>query len=216
MIKLFALLNHNPVHSKYFPLSDYMYQCRIQITISLSRSTNTELQAHYIFPLYVLLARPTSNLSLEGVSLAFSSLWSQWQVFVLVYQMISFLSTILFCSILQFIDSVGLACLLLLVNLEIRTTVKPHSSFLMWRVCQPPVLATLTLSLLAVVQCTSHMSSFFFISVPSLNYFNPKGQVGQSNGEDNCSGNHVEGSSLQSKFMLTFWADIMWFLFQQD
>jgi len=44
---------------------------------------------------------------------------------------------------------------------------------------------------------------FFFIS-PSLNYFNPKGQVGQSNGEDNCSGNHVEGSSLQSKFMLTF------------
>jgi hypothetical protein len=74
MIKLFALLNHNPVHSKYFPLSDYMYQCRIQITISLSRSTNTELQAHYIFPLYVLLARPTSNLSLEGVSLAFSSL----------------------------------------------------------------------------------------------------------------------------------------------
>ncbi|KAL6838958.1 hypothetical protein ACP4OV_031185 [Aristida adscensionis] len=41
---------------------------RIQITISISGSTNTELQARDIFPLYVLLARPTSNVSLEGHS----------------------------------------------------------------------------------------------------------------------------------------------------
>eukprot|EP00267_Zea_mays_P050975 XP_020403852.1 polycomb group protein EMBRYONIC FLOWER 2-like [Zea mays] len=38
---------------------------RIQITVSLSASTNT--QAQNIFPLYVLLARPTSNISLEGI-----------------------------------------------------------------------------------------------------------------------------------------------------
>ncbi|KAF7027583.1 hypothetical protein CFC21_039612 [Triticum aestivum] len=41
---------------------------RIQITISLSRSTNTELPEQNIFPLYVLLATPTSNISLEGHS----------------------------------------------------------------------------------------------------------------------------------------------------
>ena len=45
-------------------LTVYLYQCRIQITVSLSASTNT--QAQNIFPLYVLLARPTSNISLEG------------------------------------------------------------------------------------------------------------------------------------------------------
>ncbi|KAF8709787.1 hypothetical protein HU200_029496 [Digitaria exilis] len=39
---------------------------RTQITISLSGSTNTEAQN--IFPLYVLLARPTINISLEGHS----------------------------------------------------------------------------------------------------------------------------------------------------
>ena len=60
-----------------YPLFDCMYQRRIQITISLSGSTNTELQARNIFPLYVLLARPTSNVSLEGVSLAFISLWNE-------------------------------------------------------------------------------------------------------------------------------------------
>jgi hypothetical protein len=47
-----------------------LYHCRIQITISLSGSTNTKLQAQNIFPFYVLLARPTSNISLEGVSVA--------------------------------------------------------------------------------------------------------------------------------------------------
>ncbi|XP_039794706.1 polycomb group protein EMF2B-like isoform X2 [Panicum virgatum] len=41
---------------------------RIQITISLSGRTNTELQSQNIFPLYVMLARPTSNVSLEGHS----------------------------------------------------------------------------------------------------------------------------------------------------
>ncbi|CAD6206670.1 unnamed protein product [Miscanthus lutarioriparius] len=39
---------------------------RIQITVSLSASTNT--QAQNIFPLYVLLVRPTSNISLEAHS----------------------------------------------------------------------------------------------------------------------------------------------------
>ena len=47
------------------------YGCRIQITVSLSRGTNTELPEQNIFPLYVLLATPTSNISLEGVSLPF-------------------------------------------------------------------------------------------------------------------------------------------------
>ncbi|VAI17317.1 unnamed protein product [Triticum turgidum subsp. durum] len=41
---------------------------RIQITVSLSRGTNTELPEQNIFPLYVLLATPTSNISLEGHS----------------------------------------------------------------------------------------------------------------------------------------------------
>jgi hypothetical protein len=35
--------------------------------------------------------------------------------------------------------------------------------------------------------------NFFFVSI---------GQIGQIVGEDNCSGNYVEGSSLRSKFML--------------
>ncbi|KAG8037247.1 hypothetical protein GUJ93_ZPchr0023g33393 [Zizania palustris] len=41
---------------------------RIKITISLSGSTNRELQAQNIFPLYVLFARPTSNVCVEGHS----------------------------------------------------------------------------------------------------------------------------------------------------
>ncbi|KAG8049468.1 hypothetical protein GUJ93_ZPchr0009g2098 [Zizania palustris] len=41
---------------------------RTVITISLSGGKNKELCAQNIFPLYVLLARPTSNLSLEGHS----------------------------------------------------------------------------------------------------------------------------------------------------
>jgi hypothetical protein len=59
-----------------FRLTVYLCQCRIQLTISLSGSTNT--QAQNIFPLYVLLARPTSNITLEGVSVALCGLekWS--------------------------------------------------------------------------------------------------------------------------------------------
>ncbi|XBI24570.1 hypothetical protein VPH35_049652 [Triticum aestivum] len=44
---------------------------RIQITVSLSRSTNTVLPEQNIFPLYVLLGTPTSNISLEGHSLIY-------------------------------------------------------------------------------------------------------------------------------------------------
>ncbi|XP_071682665.1 polycomb group protein EMF2B isoform X3 [Lolium perenne] len=41
---------------------------RIQISVSISGSTNTELPAHGIFPLYVLFARATSNDPLDGNS----------------------------------------------------------------------------------------------------------------------------------------------------
>jgi hypothetical protein len=135
-------------------------QCRIQITISLSGRTNTELQAQNIFPLYVMLARPTSNVSLEGVSLAFWVVETSDELLCLSTKWSWFSFMIQFCSILQFIGSAEFVCLLLLVNLEIKTTLKPHSSFLMWRICQPPLLATLTLSLLAVVQCTTYMIIF--------------------------------------------------------
>ena len=49
------------------------YGYRIQLTVSLSRGTNTACREQNIFPLYVLLATPTSNLSLEEVSLPFLS-----------------------------------------------------------------------------------------------------------------------------------------------
>jgi hypothetical protein len=45
-----------------------VHECRIQITISLPGSNNKELQAQNIFPLYVLFARPTSNVPIEGHS----------------------------------------------------------------------------------------------------------------------------------------------------
>ena len=45
------------------------YGCRIQLTVSLSRGTNTACRDQNISPLYVLLATPTSNISLEGVSI---------------------------------------------------------------------------------------------------------------------------------------------------
>uniref|UniRef100_A0ACD5W7D2 Uncharacterized protein n=1 Tax=Avena sativa TaxID=4498 RepID=A0ACD5W7D2_AVESA len=41
---------------------------RIQISVSISGSANTELPAHSIFPLHVLFARATSNGSLDGHS----------------------------------------------------------------------------------------------------------------------------------------------------
>ena len=61
--------------------------CRIQISVSISGSTKTELPAHGIFPLTVLFARATSNDSFDGVSTYFSS----WMIVVCVYQMVSFL-----------------------------------------------------------------------------------------------------------------------------
>jgi len=114
---------------------------RIQITISLSRSTNTELQAHYIFPLYVLLARPTSNLSLEGHSPIYR--------FSRVHLLTSFS--------------------------ELGNKDNSEATFII------PDVKSLS---------TSHPCNLDIIFISC-------GQVGQSNGEDNCSGNHVEGSSLQ-------------------
>jgi hypothetical protein len=62
--------------------------CRIQISVSISGSTNTELPAHGIFPLYVLFARATSNDPLDGVSTYCSS----YKIVLCVYQMVSFLN----------------------------------------------------------------------------------------------------------------------------
>ncbi|ONM54134.1 VEF family protein isoform X4 [Zea mays] len=114
---------------------------RIQITISLSGSTNTELQTHYVFPLYVLLARPTSNLSLEGHS-----------------------------PIYRF----SRVCLLTSFS-EHGNKDNSEATFII------PDVKSLSTS-----RACNH--DIIFISC---------GQVGQSNGEDNCSGNHVEDSSLQ-------------------
>ena len=98
------------------------YGCRIQITVSLSRGTNTEWPEQNVLPLYVLLATPTTNISLEGVSLPSIVSCN------ILYQVISYLiKGIMFCSILRYIDSVGLVCLHLLVNLVIKITHKLHS-----------------------------------------------------------------------------------------
>jgi len=47
------------------------HEYRIQITISLSGSSNAEVQAQNIFPLYALIAKPMSTILFEGVSLSF-------------------------------------------------------------------------------------------------------------------------------------------------
>uniref|UniRef100_A0ACD5XGN0 Uncharacterized protein n=1 Tax=Avena sativa TaxID=4498 RepID=A0ACD5XGN0_AVESA len=49
---------------------------RIQISISISGSANTELPAHGIFPLHVLFARATSNDSLNGHSPVYRLIWA--------------------------------------------------------------------------------------------------------------------------------------------
>lgn len=46
------------------------HEYRIQITISLSGSSNT-VQAQNIFPLYALIAKPVSTILYKGVSLSF-------------------------------------------------------------------------------------------------------------------------------------------------
>jgi hypothetical protein len=154
------------------------YQCRIEITLSLPGSTNAKLHAESIFPLYVMLARPTSNVSFDGVSLAFFSLWNWVASLYVICQMIRMLSIMLICSILQYIDSTGFVCLLHSVNVKIMATLKPYSSFLTWKTCQPPILATLKLSLSVVVRCISYTSFclLLFCAVIKLFYLLQKGK----------------------------------------
>ncbi|CAD6219788.1 unnamed protein product [Miscanthus lutarioriparius] len=146
-VELYNIIQQRAVKNPLFIQRCLLYNIharrkkRIQITISLSRSTNTELQAHYIFPLYVLLARPTSNLSLEGHS-----------------------------PIYRFSRARLLTSFSELGNKD-----NSEATFII------PDVKSLSTS------CPCNLD-IIFISC---------GQVGQSNGEDNCSGNHVEGSSLQ-------------------
>ncbi|CAN6300940.1 unnamed protein product, partial [Urochloa humidicola] len=71
-VELYNIIQRRAVKNPLFIQRSLLYKIqarrkkRIQLTISLSGSTNT--QAQNIFPLYVLLARPTSNLTLEGHS----------------------------------------------------------------------------------------------------------------------------------------------------
>ncbi|CAL5080770.1 unnamed protein product [Urochloa decumbens] len=114
---------------------------RIQITISLSGRTNTELQGQNIFPLYVLLARPTSNVSLEGHSP--------------IYR---FSRVCLLTSFSEFGNK---------DNTEATFIIPDVKNLSTSRSCNLDII---------LISC---------------------GQVGQNTGEDYCSGNHVESSSLQ-------------------
>jgi len=114
---------------------------RIQITISLSGRTNTELQAQNIFPLYVMLARPTSNVSLEGHS-----------------------------PIYRF----SRVCLLTSFS-EFGNKDNSEATFIIPDVKNLSTSPSCNLDII-LISC---------------------GQVGQSTGEDYCSENHVESSSLQ-------------------
>ncbi|RLM86293.1 polycomb group protein EMBRYONIC FLOWER 2-like isoform X1 [Panicum miliaceum] len=114
---------------------------RIQITISLSGRTNTELQAQNIFPLYVMLARPTGNVSLEGHS-----------------------------PIYRF----SRVCLLTSFS-EFGNKDNSEATFIIPDVKNLSTSPSCNLDII-LISC---------------------GQVGQSTGEDYCSGNHVESSSLQ-------------------
>ncbi|OEL31268.1 Polycomb group protein EMBRYONIC FLOWER 2 [Dichanthelium oligosanthes] len=120
------------------------------LTISLPGSTNT--QAQNIFPLYVLLAKPTSNISLEGHS-----------------------------PIYRF----SRVCLLTSFS-EFENKDKTEATFVI------PDLKTLSTS------CACNLN-IILISC---------GQVGQIIGEDNCSRNDVEGSSLQKLEGKCFWGKI--------
>ncbi|KQJ93180.1 hypothetical protein BRADI_3g03106v3 [Brachypodium distachyon] len=117
---------------------------RIQITVSLSRGTNAEWPEHNIFPLYVLLATPTSNISLEGHS-----------------------------PIYRF----NQACLLTSFS-EFGNKDHTKATFII------PNLKNLT---------TSRACGLNIILISRVS----EGQVGENIGENNTSGNHVEGSALQ-------------------
>ncbi|KAK3149325.1 hypothetical protein QOZ80_3AG0215880 [Eleusine coracana subsp. coracana] len=71
-VELYNIIQRRAIKNPPFLQRSLLYKIharrkkRIQLTLSLSGNTNTKLQEQNIFPLYVLLARPTSNISLEG------------------------------------------------------------------------------------------------------------------------------------------------------
>uniref|UniRef100_A0A0E0I973 Uncharacterized protein n=1 Tax=Oryza nivara TaxID=4536 RepID=A0A0E0I973_ORYNI len=83
---------------------------RSLITISLSGGTNKELRAQNIFPLYVLLARPTNNVSLEGDELSkllmtITVLGTMWKALLSKPKFLEDDSCLTFCS--QKVDATG-------------------------------------------------------------------------------------------------------------
>ncbi|PAN44983.1 hypothetical protein PAHAL_9G085900 [Panicum hallii] len=144
-VELYNIIQRRAVKNPAFIQRSLLYKIqarrkkRIQITISLSGSTNTHAQN--IFPLYVLLARPTSNITLEGHS-----------------------------PIYRF----SRVCLLTSFS-EFGNKDKTEATFII------PDLKTLS---------TSRACNLSIILISC-------GQIGQIVGEDNCSGNYVEGSSLR-------------------
>nr|AHW98548.1 ZOS4 [Oryza sativa f. spontanea] len=73
-LELYNFIRHRAIENPPYLQRCLLYKIRakqkkrIQITISLPGSNNKELQAQNIFPLYVLFARPTSNVPIEGHS----------------------------------------------------------------------------------------------------------------------------------------------------
>ncbi|EAZ44164.1 hypothetical protein OsJ_28786 [Oryza sativa Japonica Group] len=122
------------------------------ITISLSGGTNKELRAQNIFPLYVLLARPTNNVSLEGHS-----------------------------PIYRF----SRACLLTSFH-EFGNKDYTEATFVI------PDVKNLA---------TSRACSLNIILISC-------GRAEQTFDDNNCSGNHVEGSTLQKLEGKCFWGKI--------
>ncbi|KAM0931591.1 hypothetical protein ACQ4PT_000244 [Festuca glaucescens] len=128
---------------------------RIQITVSLSRGANTEWPEQNAFPLYVLLATPTTNISLEGHS-----------------------------PIYRF----SRACLLTSFS-ESGNEDHTKATFTI------PDVKNLT---------TSRACNLNIILISCVS----EGQVGENIGENNCTGDNVEGSALQKLEGKCFWGKI--------
>ncbi|TVU09100.1 hypothetical protein EJB05_42541 [Eragrostis curvula] len=157
-LELYNIIQRRSITNPLFTQRSLLYKInarrkkRIQITVSLSGTTNTELQEPNIFPLYVLLARPTSNASLDGHS-----------------------------PIYRF----SRVCLLT-PSSEFGNNDNTEATFI--------IPDTNNLS-------TSHSCNLNIILISC-------GQVGHTISEDNCSGNHVEGSSLQKHGGKCSWGKI--------
>lgn len=128
---------------------------RIQITVSLSRGANTEWPEQNTFPLYVLLATPTTNISLEGHS-----------------------------PIYRF----SRACLLTSFS---ESGNKDHTKAMF----TIPDVKNLT---------TSRACNLNIILISCVS----EGQVGENIGENNCTGDNVDGSALQKLEGKCFWGKI--------